>query len=138
MTTTPDAATASRAAEEFLRCFHDQSPGQQSVGVGACLTAEGRTTYEEFADRLTGARRVLDLGCADGALLEVLAGRGAEVLAGVDLSEEELAVARRGAAPGGGGPRGGGGAGKPGPRGGGWGGGGGPGVSCCLGGGGGG
>jgi SAM-dependent methyltransferase len=83
------------AAEEFLRSFHDQAPGRQSVGVGACPTAEGRTTYEEFADRLTGARRVLDLGCADGALLQVLADRGAEALAGIDLSGEELVVARR-------------------------------------------
>lgn len=95
MTTTPDAAAVSHAAEEFLRTFHDQAPGQQSAGVGACLTVDGRTTYEEFADLLTGARRVLDLGCADGALLEVLARHGAEVLAGVDLSAEELAVARR-------------------------------------------
>jgi SAM-dependent methyltransferase len=95
MTTTPDAAAASHAAEEFLRSFHDQAPGQQSTGVGACLTVAGRSTYEEFADRVTGTRRVLDLGCADGALLEVLAGRGARVLAGVDLSAEELAVARR-------------------------------------------
>jgi SAM-dependent methyltransferase len=95
MADTPDAAASARAAEEFLRSFHDREPGRQSAGAGACLTVEGRTTYEEFADRLTGARRVLDLGCADGALLEVLAERGAEALAGVDLSEEELAVARR-------------------------------------------
>jgi ubiquinone/menaquinone biosynthesis C-methylase UbiE len=38
---------------------------------------------------------VLDLGCGDGALLETLAGRGAEVLAGIDLSSGELASARR-------------------------------------------
>ena len=96
MTTTSDASTATpELTEEFLRDFHDRSPGQQSVGVEASPTAEGRTSYQEFADRVAGARRVLDLGCADGALLAELAGRGAETLAGIDLSGAELAFARR-------------------------------------------
>ncbi|SDM67241.1 class I SAM-dependent methyltransferase [Allokutzneria albata] len=81
--------------EEFLKAFHDNNPGQQSAGAEANPTAEGRTSYEEFADRVGTPERVLDLGCADGALLEVLAGRGAKTLAGVDLSEAELALARR-------------------------------------------
>jgi SAM-dependent methyltransferase len=81
--------------EEFLRVFHDRSPGQQSAGVETNLTADGHTSYQEFADRVSGAVRVLDLGCADGALLEVMADRGARTLAGIDLSEAELALARR-------------------------------------------
>lgn len=96
MTTTPGAATdAARAAEDFLRAFHDRMPGRQSKGTEAAPTRDGRTSYEVLAERVAGARRVLDLGCADGALLELLAGRGAEVPAGVDLSEGELALARR-------------------------------------------
>ncbi|WNV86117.1 class I SAM-dependent methyltransferase [Umezawaea sp. Da 62-37] len=81
-------------AEDFLRAFHDRRPGEQSTHVGMSRTTGGRTSYQEFADRVPGARRVLDLGCADGALLEVLAGRGAEVLAGIDLSAAELELAR--------------------------------------------
>ncbi|MCP3802288.1 methyltransferase domain-containing protein [Allokutzneria sp. A3M-2-11 16] len=85
----------SQSAEEFLKAFHDNNPGLQSVSVEASRTAKGRTSYEEFADRVDAPGRVLDLGCADGALLEVLAGRGARTLAGVDLSAEELELARR-------------------------------------------
>ncbi|WP_106186438.1 class I SAM-dependent methyltransferase [Umezawaea tangerina] len=81
--------------EDFLRAFHDSRPGEQSASVEASRTTTGRTSYEEFADLVPDARRVLDLGCADGGLLEVLARRGADVLAGVDLSEAELGLARR-------------------------------------------
>ncbi len=82
MTTTPAAVTdAARAAEDFLRAFHDRMPGLQSKGTEAAPTRDGRTGYEVLAERVAGARRVLDLGCADGALLELLAGRGAETAA---------------------------------------------------------
>ncbi|MFC1429798.1 class I SAM-dependent methyltransferase [Streptacidiphilus sp. N1-3] len=83
-----------RRAEEFIRTFHDRTPGQQSVGAEAALTPDGRTSYQVLAARVAGAGRVLDLGCADGALLALLADQGARVLAGVDLSEAELALAR--------------------------------------------
>jgi SAM-dependent methyltransferase len=55
----------------------------------------GRTSYQLLADRVAGARQVLDLGCADGTLLADLARNGVPELAGVDLSEGELALARR-------------------------------------------
>jgi len=93
---TSDAAAAGpHPAEDFLRVFHNRSPGRQTTGLGASLTVDGRTSYQELADRVSGAQRVLDLGCADGALLEVLGGRGTRTLAGIDLSEAELALARR-------------------------------------------
>ncbi|HEX5119448.1 MAG TPA: class I SAM-dependent methyltransferase [Pseudonocardiaceae bacterium] len=57
-------------------------------------TADGRTSYRFLADRVAGAQSVLDLGCADGTLLVVLARNGANGLAGVDLSAGELALAR--------------------------------------------
>ncbi|MEV5176796.1 class I SAM-dependent methyltransferase [Streptomyces flaveolus] len=39
--------------------------------------------------------RVLDLGCGDGLLLELPAGKAGRHLAGVDLSSHSLALARR-------------------------------------------
>ncbi|WP_412544073.1 class I SAM-dependent methyltransferase [Longispora sp. K20-0274] len=93
MITPPSDAAV--AAEDFLRTHHDGRPGRQSEGGEALLTADGRSSYRILADRVAGARRVLDLGCADGRLLELLAEAGAEALAGIDLSEGELAFARR-------------------------------------------
>ncbi|MGW2474568.1 class I SAM-dependent methyltransferase [Streptomyces sp. NPDC001665] len=96
MTTTPRSTAedgAARSAETFLRDFHDTTPGQQSIGVQGAPLADGRTSYQVLAGEVAGARRVLDLGCADGALLEVLGAAGAEELAGIDLSDQELALA---------------------------------------------
>ncbi|MFE6761963.1 class I SAM-dependent methyltransferase [Streptomyces sp. NPDC057689] len=94
MTTTPASPSSTAvAAETFLRNFHDNGPGQQSVGVQGAPLADGRTGYQVLAAQVAGARRVLDLGCADGALLEVLGAAGAEELAGIDLSGQELALA---------------------------------------------
>lgn len=94
MTTTPASPSSTAvAAEAFLRNFHDNGPGQQSVGVQGAPLADGRTGYQVLAAQVAGARRVLDLGCADGALLEVLGAAGAEELAGIDLSAQELALA---------------------------------------------
>ncbi|WP_330452361.1 MULTISPECIES: class I SAM-dependent methyltransferase [unclassified Streptomyces] len=94
MTTTPASPSSTAvAAEAFLRKFHDNGPGQQSVGVQGAPLADGRTGYQVLAAQVAGARRVLDLGCADGALLEVLGASGAEELAGIDLSGQELALA---------------------------------------------
>ena len=92
---TEAAGSVPQSAEEFLRAFHDGSPGKQSAGVEARGTTRGRTSYQELADQVGDVQRVLDLGCADGALLEVLAERGVPTLAGIDLSEAELALARR-------------------------------------------
>jgi SAM-dependent methyltransferase len=83
--------------EAYLRAYHDRRPGRQSAGTELVRLPDGRTTYEVTADLVAGpgARGVLDLGCADGGLLDVLAGRGAQRLAGIDLSERELSLARQ-------------------------------------------
>ncbi|MET7992924.1 class I SAM-dependent methyltransferase [Amycolatopsis sp. NPDC005232] len=87
--------TSRPSGEQFLRTFHDRDPGKQSVSIREVLTPDGRTAYEAFADRVGDADRVLDLGWADGELLSVFADRGAQRLAGIDLSVNELAFARR-------------------------------------------
>ncbi|WP_307792700.1 class I SAM-dependent methyltransferase [Streptomyces sp. HB132] len=56
---------------------------------------DGRSSYEILCDRVAGSMRVLDLGCGDGLLLELLARRAGRELAGVDLSAHSLALARR-------------------------------------------
>lgn len=82
------------ASEDFLRTYHDRIPGSMARGTLAHPTSDGRTSYEFLAGHVAGASRVLDLGCADGTLLALLARNGATRLAGVDLSESELALAR--------------------------------------------
>ncbi|GAA2794272.1 hypothetical protein GCM10010441_19410 [Kitasatospora paracochleata] len=93
MTVTPETSAA--AAEDLLRAFHSRTPGRQSAVVEARPTPDGATGHQVLAECVAGARCVLDLGCADGALLELLAAQGAEVPAGVDLSVGELEPARR-------------------------------------------
>lgn len=90
MPTTDEAA----ASETFLRTYHDRTPGSMARSVLANPTSDGRTSYQLLADRVAGAGRILDVGCADGVLLSALARNGAAELAGVDLSEGEVTLAR--------------------------------------------
>ncbi|KAB2589179.1 class I SAM-dependent methyltransferase [Streptomyces arboris] len=81
--------------ESFLRTFHAERPAVTADAFGGARAADGRSSYEILCDRVTGTRRVLDLGCGDGLLLEVLARTEGRRLAGVDLSPEAVALARR-------------------------------------------
>ncbi|AOP50411.1 class I SAM-dependent methyltransferase [Streptomyces lydicus] len=83
--------------EAFLRAFHATHPAVTTRAMARGRSADGRSSYELLRDRVPGCTRVLDLGCGDGLLLELLATSGPPrtVLAGVDLSAEELALARR-------------------------------------------
>ncbi|MFD7105716.1 class I SAM-dependent methyltransferase [Streptomyces celluloflavus] len=89
--------------EVFLRAFHASHPAVTARAMSRGRAADGRSSYAILRDRMAGRDRVLDLACGDGLLLELLAeagegqgsgGRGRE-LAGLDLSAEELALARR-------------------------------------------
>ncbi|WP_245178794.1 class I SAM-dependent methyltransferase [Streptomyces montanisoli] len=92
MTSIADA----RAQEAFLRAFHAERPAVTSETFGTGRSDDGRSSYRIVADLTADARRVVELGCGDGLLLEVLARtRDAADLAGVDLSPEALALARR-------------------------------------------
>ncbi|MFI5611107.1 class I SAM-dependent methyltransferase [Amycolatopsis sp. NPDC051903] len=82
--------------ELWLREYHDRKPDSQSVLIGAGRVAgDGRPSYGVFAERVGGERRVLDLGCGDGALLAEFVKIGTTAPAGIDLSAGELELARR-------------------------------------------
>ncbi|WKE71428.1 class I SAM-dependent methyltransferase [Streptomyces sp. WP-1] len=87
--------TNSAVQEEFLRSFHAGRPAVTAEAFGRGRGPDGRSSYELLRDRVAGHRRVLDLGCGDGLLLELLARDGGRQLAGVDLSPESLALARQ-------------------------------------------
>jgi SAM-dependent methyltransferase len=74
------------AQEAFLRTYHAEHPA-----VTSKLFAGDQSSYETLRDRVAGCRRVLDLGCGDGVLLELLAPE--HEIAGVDISRESLALA---------------------------------------------
>lgn len=83
------------AQESFLRAFHAELPAVTADAFGGARAADGRSSYEILCDRVAGSRRVLDLGCGDGLLLELLARTEGRRIAGVDLSPEAVALARR-------------------------------------------
>jgi ubiquinone/menaquinone biosynthesis C-methylase UbiE len=78
-------------SEVWLRDWHDRRSGATSR---AFLRAKP-SSYEWIAAHALPGDRVLDLACGDGALLELLRKRGIEHVAGIDLSEGELALARK-------------------------------------------
>jgi SAM-dependent methyltransferase len=79
---------------ERLGWFHDRHAGITSRVMARGRDETGRASYELLAELARPGERVLDLGCGDGYLLELLRARGA-VAVGVDRSEAELALARR-------------------------------------------
>ncbi|MFI9045957.1 class I SAM-dependent methyltransferase [Streptomyces sp. NPDC053427] len=87
--------TTTAAQEAFLQDFHAEHPAVTSEAFGGGRAPDGRSSYEILCGRVQGSRRVLDLGCGDGLLLEYLARSDGRQLAGVDLSPQSLALARR-------------------------------------------
>jgi ubiquinone/menaquinone biosynthesis C-methylase UbiE len=87
--------TTTASQEAFLQAFHAEHPAVTSEMLGHGRAPDGRSSYELLRDRVAGRKRVLDLGCGDGLLLELLTKESGRQLAGVDLSPEALALARR-------------------------------------------
>ncbi|HEY8983923.1 MAG TPA: class I SAM-dependent methyltransferase, partial [Streptomyces sp.] len=85
--------SAADVQEAFLRDFHAGRPGVTGEAFSRGRSPDGRSSYALLCDRVCGRRRVLDLGCGDGVLLEELTGPG-RVLTGIDLSPEAVEVAR--------------------------------------------
>ena len=81
-----------RAAEEaYVRDFHARWPGATNQALSRGNIGDGRSSYALLAEVGKRARRVLDLGCGDSALLDLVA---SPVAIGVDLSSHELAASR--------------------------------------------
>ncbi|MFI1466297.1 class I SAM-dependent methyltransferase [Streptomyces wuyuanensis] len=87
--------TTTAPQEAFLQAFHAEYPAVTAEAFGRGHAPDGRSSYAILCDRVVGSMRVLDLGCGDGLLLELLARSPGRQLAGVDLSSHSLALARR-------------------------------------------
>lgn len=87
-------------AEAFMRAFHRAHPGITTRAFARGRADDGRSSYAILAgaagEALGRGQVILDLGCGDGYLLELLVQRGAraERLVGVDLSADEIDAAR--------------------------------------------
>ncbi len=89
----PDA----RALKAHLRAVHREHAGFTEACARACRDAAGRTSYDWLAEAVTPDehKRVLDLACGSGPLLDILKARAADLrLIGIDMCPEELALAR--------------------------------------------
>ena len=79
--------------DQLLRAYHAQHPGATARAFADGRGEDGRSTYQILAALPAPGDAVLDLGCGDGLLLELLLERGCRDLVGVDMSPEELAAA---------------------------------------------
>ncbi|MFT2020010.1 class I SAM-dependent methyltransferase [Streptomyces sp. 796.1] len=93
MTTT--ARTTTTEQEAFLRAYHAAHPAVTADALGAGRAPDGRSSYQILCDRVAGRNRVLDLGCGDGLLVELLARTAGRRIVGVDLSPQALSLAHR-------------------------------------------
>ncbi|MGF1455513.1 MAG: class I SAM-dependent methyltransferase [Alphaproteobacteria bacterium] len=84
---------------EHLLAVHREHPGFTESCAMRCRDDEGRTSYEWLVDlvRPDEHAHVVDLACGSGPLLELCHRRfgGALELTGIDMSHEELDLARR-------------------------------------------
>lgn len=91
----PEAADV----REHLLAVHRQHAGFTEACAAGCRDADGRNSYEWLAEVIDPSRHrtVLDLACGSGVLAELCLKRHGDRirLIGVDMSPEELVLARR-------------------------------------------
>ncbi|NEV62610.1 class I SAM-dependent methyltransferase [Thiorhodococcus minor] len=84
---------------EHLLAVHQRHAGFTEAIARGCRDAAGRNSYEWLAEAIDQARHrtVLDLACGSGVLAEICLQRHGDrvTLTGVDMSADELALARR-------------------------------------------
>lgn len=88
------------ARAEFLRVWHARYAGKASeIFCYDSIENDGRSSYALLVDDVAAAEEahtIVDLGCGDGYLLALLAQRFPKAeLIGIDMSPEELELARR-------------------------------------------
>lgn len=91
-------------SDQLLRSFHRDHAGvtPRAFARGRAVVEDGDgdgpggSSYDALVREVPAEATVLDLGCGDGYLLSLLRRRGlaAAALTGVDMSPEELALAR--------------------------------------------
>ena len=86
-------------SDDFLQSFHSRNPGVTSKVFAQVKICSGKSSYDLLVDTLPvdgTPLTVVDLGCGDGFLLELLSKRQSKKLhlIGVDMSEAELHAAR--------------------------------------------
>ena len=91
-------------AEAFLLGFHARMAGVSSRVFMAGADSQGNSSYERLVHsipQIDGGATIVDVGCGDGCLLELLRKRRPLAhLIGIDMSPEELAAARKRLGPG--------------------------------------
>ena len=83
---------------DHMETVHRDNAGFTEDFARTCRDAEGRSSYEWLAEVVVPGRHasVIDLACGSGPLLQILHERHPQLaLIGVDMSGEELALARR-------------------------------------------
>src|SRR5438034_5844126 len=77
----------------LMKAF-ESVPARYDLGMRLITFGEIADVRRELAEEVTADARVLDIGCGTGALLPLLAQRGARVTA-IDKSPEMVAKARK-------------------------------------------
>ena len=85
----------SLSPDEFLQAFHAAHPGATSQAFADGRDDSGRSSYDLLAAATQPTDSVLDLGCGDGFLLELIGDlQPSASRTGVDMSLGELQAAR--------------------------------------------
>jgi 3' terminal RNA ribose 2'-O-methyltransferase Hen1 len=91
----PALATLDEAQPAVTEDLESDEPGREEQLEDKVSLRDQRLGAVQSVIRASGARRVLDLGCGPGALLERLVRDGYEQVVGVDVSVRALEIAAR-------------------------------------------